>query len=71
MATASALAFWDGEHLGILADCSLTAWDAQGRRIWQQKHATRGSRIDQTQLQGIMMLQVTGVNGDTRVLRIL
>jgi polyhydroxybutyrate depolymerase len=66
----SHLAFWNGEQVGILADCSLTAWDAQGRQIWQQKHATRGTRIDQTQLQGIMMLQVIGVQGDTRVLRI-
>ena len=66
----SLLAFWNGEQVGILADCSLTAWDAQGRQIWQLDNATRGTRIDQTQLQGIMMLQIIGVQGDTRVLRI-
>ena len=70
MATASALAFWNGEHVGILADCSLTAWDAQGRRIWQQKQATRGSRIDQSQLQGIMMLQAIETQGQSTILRI-
>ncbi|MDB4795853.1 alpha/beta hydrolase-fold protein [Flavobacteriales bacterium] len=70
MATASALAFWNGEHVGILADCSLTAWDAQGRRIWQQKQAARGSRIDQSQLQGIMVLQAIGTQGQSTILRI-
>ena len=66
----SLLAFWNGEHVGILADSDLIAWDVQGRRAWQLNNVTRGTHIDQTQLQGIMMLQVIGVQGDTRVLRI-
>lgn len=70
MTAAPKLAYWNGDHVGLLANCSLTAWDAQGRKVWNQNNMIQGTRIEQSQLQHIMMLQVIGLHGESTILRI-
>jgi len=70
LATEPVLAYWNGDHVGLLANSSVTAWDAQGRKVWYIENAAKGSRINRSELQGVMMLQVMGNQGNSSVLRI-
>jgi polyhydroxybutyrate depolymerase len=70
MALEPARAFWNGEYVGLLNDCDLIAWDAQGRKVWHIENAAKSSRIYRSELQGVMMLQVMGNQGNSSVLRI-
>ncbi len=70
LATEPVLAYWNGDHVGLLANSSVTAWDAQGRKVWCIENAAKGSRINRSELQGVMMLQVMGNQGNSSVLRI-
>ena len=70
LTTEPVLAYWNGDHVGLLANSSVTAWDAQGRKVWYIENAAKGSRINRSELQGVMMLQVMGNQGNSSVLRI-
>jgi len=64
------LAFWNGEELGLLAHCDLIGWDAQGRKVLQAFDLTEGTRMNRSQLNGIIILQVICTEGQSNLLRI-
>jgi len=41
LATEPVLAYWNGDHVGLLANSSVTAWDAQGRKVWYIEKETK------------------------------
>jgi polyhydroxybutyrate depolymerase len=70
MAAETRLAYWNGDHIGLLADCSIAAWDAQGRLVWRQSDLIKGTVIDSDQLKEAMVVQVMNAQGQRLVLRV-
>ena len=70
MAAETGLAYWNGDHIGLLADCSIAAWDAQGRLVWRQSDLIKGTVIDSDQLKEAMVVQVMNAQGQRLVLRV-